>query len=103
MKNFMFACIAIAALAVAFYFVSGGAMAQAGAAPQSQVVRAASNGRWTVVNGTPEYAMNIMLLDTATGDTWLKCGDKDGVTYWCRILRTNTPTGNTDQPATEGK
>ncbi|WP_310569323.1 hypothetical protein [Gemmatimonas sp.] len=46
------------------------------------------NGRFVIVNGTPELARNIMLLDTQTGRTWIACTAKDvGSTdsNWCSM------------------
>jgi hypothetical protein len=44
-------------------------------------------GRFIIVNGTPEQAANIMLLDTATGTTWVICSEgadvKSRVVHWC--------------------
>jgi hypothetical protein len=44
------------------------------------------NGRYQIVNGTPEMARNIMLLDTQTGQTWAVClvDNKDS---WCAMHR----------------
>lgn len=46
-------------------------------------------GRYQVMNGTPEFARNIMLVDTQTGRVWLHCNtkDKDAVvdTGWCAM------------------
>jgi len=40
------------------------------------------NGRYQIVNGTPELAHNIMLLDALTGKTWEVCKiDKEDA--WC--------------------
>src|SRR5277367_3839022 len=52
----------------------------------------AGNGRWAIVNGTPELAHNIMLLDTQTGDAWILCNSADGETNWCTITRTSSTT-----------
>ena len=52
------------------------------------------NGRWQVVNGTPEFARNIMLLDTQTGNSWITCTDSKGVTSWCTIPRGYEQVGN---------
>ena len=41
------------------------------------------NGRFQVVNGTPELTHNIMLLDTQTGKTWIICGTSP--TAWCAM------------------
>ena len=47
-----------------------------------------SVGRYTIVNGTPSMARNIMLLDTITGATWLVCGDPKGeANGWCPLSR----------------
>ena len=47
----------------------------------------AENGRWQIVNGTPELSRNIMLLDTQTGDSRITCDGADG-TGWCALPRT---------------
>lgn len=57
-----------------------------------------SAGRYQIVNGTPDQARNIMLLDTATGQSWISCiGELDGgkttATQWCKIPRTDATSG----------
>jgi hypothetical protein len=47
--------------------------------------------RYQIVNGTPAYARNIMLLDTQTGTSWISCNGADGETSWC-ILPQTGPT-----------
>jgi hypothetical protein len=49
-------------------------------------------GRYQIVNGTPEYAANIMLLDTATGDSWIKCASEEVGSLWCKMPRSNDAT-----------
>ena len=49
-------------------------------------------GRYQIVNGTPEYAANIMLLDTATGDSWINCSSEDIGSMWCKMPRSNGTT-----------
>ena len=50
------------------------AFGQTARPPSTAVVTGgAPNGRFQIVNGTPDVARNIMLLDTVTGDTWLFC------------------------------
>ena len=49
-------------------------------------------GRYQIVNGTPEFAANIMLLDTVTGDSWIKCGAPDIGDLWCMMPRSENPT-----------
>lgn len=56
-----------------------------------------SNGRWQVVNGTPEFAKNIMLLDTWTGQTWVYCSDDQG-NAWCFVPRTTAISGGKPRP-----
>ncbi len=34
------------------------------------------NGRFQVMNGTPQLARNIMLVDTQTGRVWITCETK---------------------------
>jgi hypothetical protein len=61
--------------------------AQAQNAPSRPVVSSSlTMGRYQVVNPTPEFAEHAMLLDTATGQTWLMCksGDTRG---WCGMFR----------------
>ncbi len=41
-------------------------------------------GRYQIVNGTPDQARNIMLLDTITGETWLSC-TVEGAFGWCKM------------------
>lgn len=43
-------------------------------------------GRFVIVNGTPDLARNIMLLDTATGESWVSCTGR-GVSGWCKQPR----------------
>ena len=58
-----------------------------------QIVRRPGNdvGRYQVVNGTPQYAKNIMLLDTVTGESWISCEGDRGATLWCKIPLSNGP------------
>jgi hypothetical protein len=72
----------------------GGADAQPAArpSPPSQpVVGGAPNGRFQVVNGLPEYATYIMLLDTMTGETWMLCRNTEGDSGWCKMPRFSGP------------
>lgn len=41
--------------------------------------------RYKIVNPLPGAALNIMLLDSATGDTWVSCVDSKGITMWCVV------------------
>lgn len=43
------------------------------------------SGRYQIVNGTPTYARNIMLLDTQTGRTWVICSARDSTAAWCSM------------------
>jgi len=49
------------------------------------VVSSTSSGRYQVVNGTPELSKNIMLLDTATGRSWILCRDESKSDLWCTL------------------
>jgi hypothetical protein len=43
-------------------------------------------GRYQIANGTGEWARNIMLLDTETGDSWRLCQaatPRDTTSAWC--------------------
>lgn len=52
----------------------------------------ANVGRYQIVNGTPEFAANIMLLDTATGDSWVKCSSDEIGNLWCRMPKSDGTT-----------
>ena len=49
-------------------------------------------GRFQVVNGTPQLAANIMLLDTVTGDSWVLCNSTQAGDVWCKVERSNAGT-----------
>jgi len=79
-------------LAVLMTFLVGGLMVgRADAAPPA-VVTSGPPGRWQIVNGTPEQAGNIMLLDSATGQTWVICTDEQGTRIWCSLERSVFPS-----------
>lgn len=46
-------------------------------------------GRFQVMNGTPQFARNIMIIDTQTGRAWIMCETKDASsmtnTNWCAM------------------
>lgn len=54
-------------------------------------------GRWQVVNGAPEFRNMVMLLDTATGDTWIECQDAQEAQGWCRMFRSAAATGKKEE------
>jgi hypothetical protein len=78
----------VAFLAAAALVAVGAALPALG---QSRSVAQSVGGRYQVVNGTPDMARNIMLLDTATGNTWILCGDPQGVSQWCQMDRSRSP------------
>lgn len=49
-------------------------------------------GRYQIVNGTPEFAANIMLLDTVTGDSWVKCASENVGALWCSMPKSDGTT-----------
>lgn len=49
-------------------------------------------GRYTIINGTPDQARNIMLLDTFTGESWISCQDRTDGTGWCHMFRSSAGT-----------
>lgn len=51
-------------------------------------------GRYQIINGTPAMAQNIMLLDTATGQSWITCNNEKGGTGWCLLFRTNVSSSS---------
>jgi hypothetical protein len=59
------------------------------------------SGRYQVVNGTPEMARNIMLLDSATGETWIACIGEGGASNWCHMVRTRVTTGGIPEGGAE--
>ncbi len=61
--------------------------AQGKPAAQGSLSGVSGNGRWQVVNGSPTALRTVMLLDTATGDTWIFCASTDKVDGWCRMTR----------------
>ena len=63
--------------------------AQAPQSSPSRVVASQGNGRFQIVNGTPDLTRNIMLLDTETGDSWIICVTTDNADGWCRMQRSN--------------
>jgi hypothetical protein len=71
----------------------GAAIAAAGLActtsPLSTTTSPSQVGRFQIVNGTPQFAVNIMLLDTTTGESWQACGGegKKEITQWCKMER----------------
>ena len=69
----------------------GLALAQAPTS-RPQVIVDSGEGRFRVVNGTPEMARHIMLLDTATGQTWVVCDFESGSMGWCRMPKSEVPS-----------
>lgn len=55
--------------------------------------------RYQIVNGTPAYAQNIMLLDTQTGTSWVTCYGGDSETSWCILPQTGPTAAKRAAPA----
>lgn len=74
--------------------------------PNLKPIETPPNGRYQIVNGTPEMTRNIMLLDTQTGKTWIICTGSDGATWWC-TMQTGEQTGkevsSSSRPSLSGK
>jgi len=87
-KKFFYVCAGLFLLALSYNLGARSATAQ--------VARPSVAGRFQIVNGTPEFASNITLLDTATGDTWLKCTWEDDTSGWCKMRRSDSPPGKLD-------
>jgi hypothetical protein len=53
------------------------------------------------VDGTQDRSGRnmVMLLDTATGQTWISCVDKEEGHGWCRMFKSDTPTTGAAGPA----
>jgi hypothetical protein len=86
----------VAGLGLAF-LAGGVTLKRADAAPPPAAVVSSAGGRFQVVNGTPDQARNIMLLDSTTGDTWVACADAE-TRGWCRLLRSNATASAPDKP-----
>ena len=63
----------------------------------ARVLASEKAGRFQIVNGTPGYARNIMLLDTETGASWLTCNGEEGATGWCSLPRWSGTTKVTEK------
>lgn len=61
-------------------------------APAPRVIKPTEVGRFQIVNGTPQYAQNIMLVDTVSGDTWIKCASPETGDLWCKVNRSDSET-----------
>ncbi len=53
-------------------------------------------GRYQIVNPTA-LARTVMLLDTATGNSWLACVDEKGIS-WCDMARGGVQSGHIQLP-----
>jgi hypothetical protein len=49
-----------------------------------------SVGRWQIVHGAPEAVFQDFLIDTVTGESYLRCSDGSSV-VWCQMPRSSTP------------
>lgn len=57
-----------------------------------------SVGRWQIVHGAPSAVYQDFLIDTVTGESYLRCSDGDSV-GWCRMTKSsNAPAA----PAASG-
>jgi hypothetical protein len=81
--------LAVGGLLVA---VAIGQSARSNAPSAAESTRKSEIGGYQIVNGTPEFAANIMLLDTVTGDSWIKCGSDTVGDLWCRMPRSDNGT-----------
>ncbi len=92
----------VAIIGIALFFLTGAdvALGQSNRSPAAvqPVVGGAPNGRFQIVNGTPEMTRNIMLLDTVSGDSWILC-TTEGAQGWCRMPRSHGTASN----LTDGK
>jgi hypothetical protein len=89
------------ALALAMALGCGFLMAQTRSGAQTaQPAAPNETGRFQIVNGTPEMAHNIMLLDTWTGRTWMTCHDSSsGNDGWCPLPQFSSPPGTNSPQA----
>jgi hypothetical protein len=76
-------------LSATLVLVVGGSLFAQTSPPRQSIPAPVSlvNGRWQVVNGAPEFKGMVMLLDTATGDTWQSCLTEDQESGWCKMFR----------------
>jgi hypothetical protein len=56
-------------------------------------------GRFQIVNGTPEQARNIMLLDSMSGESWIVCTDEESGTGWCQMPRFKSGSHRESKPS----
>lgn len=89
-------------LAVAVLLVGVGAalVFRTGVAEAAAPISSGGPGRYQVVNGTPDLTRNIMLLDTQTGSTWIKCSDS-GVSGWCLMPRWSASSVQREEPGSD--
>lgn len=58
-----------------------------GSAEAAQPSPVFAPGRFQIVNPTPQYLRNVMLIDTVTGESWVSCTSKDDQAGWCALPR----------------
>jgi len=90
MKSILGITLPIAVLFVLAAFWNAGAQQQPSNVPET--------GRYQIVNGTPTSGVNIMLLDTWTGRTWITCtesvnDDTVKLTAWCTLPQSTGRSG----------
>ena len=68
--------VVAAAIAVSYAFLG-----RAAPTPEPKV----DVGRWQIVQGPPTGLYRTFLIDTATGITFIVCGEKGGPEYWCHL------------------
>lgn len=85
--------IVIAALAA----VAAAGFAAAAAAASGATFQA---GRWLLFHGSPRMAYQTILLDTATGSTWIRCQLERGADAWC-VMPLTQATSTSDPRPTE--
>lgn len=84
--------VGVGAVLITIAMITATLVAQSKPATSIPAPVTVSNGRWQVVNGRPEGARTIMLLDTATGNTWILCAGAEVGDQWCRVSRTEGTT-----------
>jgi hypothetical protein len=87
-RTFKFVTLTLTVV-LGFIVLLGQIRAQAPQPAPNRIVPSQGNGRFQIVNGTPELTRNIKLLDTETGETWITCTDTDNASVWCHMERSS--------------
>jgi hypothetical protein len=88
-RTWKFVALTVVIVSLGILVLGQKTRAQAPQSTPNRTVSSQGNGRFQIVNGTPDLTRNIMLLDTETGDSWILCVTGDNSDGWCRMQRSN--------------